>query len=236
VIAELVQRLCSLRPRQSPYLIGITGAVSVGKTTLARSLADSLSIALDTPRVETVSSDGFLWPNSVLEARGLLSKKGFPESYDMDLMRRTLGAVRGGSAHFPVHSHVTYDIDPALSRFIERPDVLILEGLSLAPMRQAHADGAAALDHLIYVDADEALIENWYVERFLGFWEQAEHDPTSFYVRFRHLDLEGAAQMAHLVWTQINLPNLQTHIRPARSQADTVLTKGQGHKLINMSG
>jgi type I pantothenate kinase len=163
-----------------------------------------------------------------LEARGLTLKKGFPESYDAAALRAALTAIRAGPADFPGYSHVIYDIDPSLTRRLAPPDVLIVEGLGLH-------EGAAAvgLDALVYLDADEADIEAWFTERLIGLWRAAEHDPTSFYARFRHLDEAGARAFAGQVWAGINLPNLREHVVAGRNVADIVVRKGADHEILS---
>ena len=174
-----------------------------------------------------VSTDGFLLPNAVLEAQGLLNRKGFPESYDASAMRAALRAIRAGPADFPGYSHTIYDIDPQLARRLDPPDVLIVEGLGLH-------EGARAvgLDALVYLDADEAHVEAWFTERLIGLWRDAEHDPTSFYARFRHMTEPEALGFAAMVWRTINLPNLRQHISGGRDLADIVVTKGPGHEIV----
>jgi len=167
----------------------------------------------------------------VLDMRGLTARKGFPESYDAAALRQALNQVRDGPAAFPGYSHVTYDVDPALLRRIDRPDVLIIEGLSLDLDRQSTGQGPRLVDCLIYLDADEADIEQWFVGRFLGLWAAAEHDPASFYARFRGLDRDQTAALARTVWNQVNLPNLREHIAKARDVADIVVRKRLDHAI-----
>lgn len=231
----LAASLRERRPAQGSFIIGVTGAVSSGKSTLSAALRARLSDWPERPGVELVCTDGFLHPNAVLDARGLTARKGFPESYDIAALRGALGRVRHGSADFPGYSHITYDVDPAIMRQINRPDILIIEGLSLN--LEADASGAASrlVDTLIYLDAEEADIEHWFVGRFLEFWRAAEHDPRSFYARFRGLDGDQAAQLARTVWTQVNLPNLRDHIVKARDVADIVVRKRADHAIEAVS-
>lgn len=220
-IATLVQA----RPGR-PLIIGITGSVAVGKTWLA----DALAAALPAP-VAQLSTDGFLLPNAELEARGLVLRKGFPESYDADAMLATLAALRTGAAMVPVHSHVTYDIDPALARRVGPADIILVEGLGLSgfPDGRSARDG---LDCLIYIDADPADIEAWYVARFLGLWRAGADDPTSFYHRFATLPQADVVTLAQGTWAKINLPNLLDHIVHARETADIRLRKAADHRLL----
>jgi type I pantothenate kinase len=226
-MADLAARVLAARGDRSVFVVGLTGGVAAGKTTLAAALAAALRALPDAPRVEQVNTDGFLWPNPVLEARGLLARKGYPETYDREGLIGALTAVRSGPAAFPAYSHRTYDIDPALTRVIDPPDVLIVEGLGL--------DRDLPLDLLIYLDAGEAEQEAWFVHRFLGFWEQALTDETSFYARFRHLDRDGAAGVAAMVWGAVNRPNLREHILPVRASADLVVVKGPGHRIESIA-
>jgi type I pantothenate kinase len=235
---RLSRALRDLRPSDGAFIIGVTGAVASGKSTLSADLRAQLAAWPERPRVELVCTDGFLHANAVLDAMGLTARKGFPESYDIAALRQALADVRRGRAAFPGYSHVIYDVDPALLRWIERPDILIIEGLSLDIDRTAPARYARLIDALIYLDAAEADIEQWFVGRFLGLWAAAEHDPTSFYARFRGLDEEQAADLARNVWTQINLPNLRQHIVAARDVADIVVRKRADHgvEAIRLAG
>ncbi|WP_084398628.1 type I pantothenate kinase, partial [Henriciella aquimarina] len=193
--------------------------------TLAEGLVRALS---QEGRAETVSTDGFLYPNAVLEERDLLMRKGFPESYDRETMAAALSALRQGHADFPGYSHDIYDIDPALTRTLARPDILILEGLGFQPPSgPARASGEP--DMLIYLDAALDDIEAWFLTRFMQFWEAAEHDPSSFYARFRHMSVPEAEAFALTVWRDINLPNFENHILPLRDHADLVLEKDGDH-------
>jgi type I pantothenate kinase len=222
-----------LRPVDGSFFIGVTGAVASGKSTLSAALRDRLLAWPDRPSVELIGTDGFLHSNQALDDLGLTARKGFPESYDTDALRRALADARHGPIEVPGYSHVIYDVDPALARRIDRPDILIIEGLGL----DIDHDGGVArlLDALIYLDAEEADIEAWFVDRFLGLWAAAEHDPASFYARFRSLDRDQAAGMARTVWTGVNLPNLRQHISGARALADIVVRKGPDHGILSVS-
>jgi type I pantothenate kinase len=211
-----------------PLLVGLTGSVAVGKTWLAGALAAELAHAAD---VATLSTDGFLFPNAVLEARGLLLKKGFPESYDADAMLATLTALRRGATLVPVHSHANYDIDPALARRVGPADIFLVEGLGLSGFPDGRS-ARAGLDLLIYIDADPIDIEAWYVARFLGLWRAGADDPASFYHRFAGLAEADVVTLARGTWATINLPNLETHISRARDTADILLRKDARHRLL----
>jgi type I pantothenate kinase len=209
-------------------IVGVTGAVAAGKSTLSATLAAALEA--DGLSVEIVATDGFLLPNAALEARGIAGRKGFPESYDLGALQAALAGVRTGPVVVPGYSHSRYDVDPSLARTLNPPDVLFVEGLSLQ-------SGAAALglDLLIYLDADEADLESWFTERLLGLWREAEHDPTSFYARFRHFTEPEARAFAGQVWRMINLPNLREHIVQGRDVADIVVRKGADHRILDLT-
>lgn len=226
-VSDLADRLLSWRSGHEVLVVGLTGGVGCGKTTFGAALAAALTAGPKAPRVEQVNTDGFLRPNRDLEALGLVTRKGFPETYDRGALDAALKAVRLGPTVFPAYSHRTYDVDPSLSRAIDPPDVLIVEGLGL--------DRRAPIDRLIYLDAEEADQEAWFVSRFLGFWEQAANDETSFYARFRGLDRDGAAGVAAMVWTAINRPNLREHILPLRDVADIVVRKGADHRILSIT-
>ena len=203
-------------------MVGLTGSVAAGKSTLANALKAALEPGL---AVEVVSTDGFLWPNTVLVERGTLMRKGYPETYDQGGLAAAVATLRTGPAVLPGYSHVIYDIDPSLSRTVAPPDILILEGLGLA-------DKAAGLDLLVYLDAGEADLEDWFARRFVDFWRAAEHDPASFYARFRAMtEPEAEAFARSMVWGQMNLPNLREHIILARDAADIVVRKLSDHSL-----
>lgn len=222
-VIDLAELLWAERPAAGAYLIGLTGGVACGKTTLAGSLVEALQAGPARPRVVRIGTDGFLHPNAVLSERGILDRKGFPESYDREALHAALRRVRGVPTAFPGYSHLIYDIDPASSVTIAPPDVLIVEGLGL--------DRAAPVDTLVYLDAEETDQEAWFVTRFMEFWEVGRRDPASFYARFRDLDASAAARLGARVWTSINRPNLREHISPIREGADMVVTKGSDHEI-----
>lgn len=225
-VAELIR---ARRGAHAPFIVGITGAVAVGKSTLAAALHELMTTSPEAPRVEVVCTDGFLLDNATLAARGLTLRKGFPESYDAEALRRTLAALRAEPASFPGYSHVTYDIDPALARRVIPPDVLIVEGLGL------QEPASIGLDALLYLDADEDLLETWFTERFVQLWRAAGTDPTSFYARFLHMSQQEVRVLAVDVWQRINLPNLREHISRARDDADWVVRKGAGHVIESIT-
>jgi len=230
-IAAQIAGLASGRgPDDGPLVIGITGAVASGKSTFAAQMRETLTAGINPPWVEIVCTDGFLMPNAKLEQMGLMDQKGFPPSYDTDALHAALTAVRAGKAVFPTYSHVTYDIDPALARTLNAPDILIVEGLNLHH-RAVAPDAPDPLDLLIYLDADEALLESWFTARFMGLYDAAERDPGSFYARFRPMGREATLGIAKTVWDQVNLKNLREHIIRARDRADLIVRKGEGHEI-----
>jgi type I pantothenate kinase len=227
-LAQVAERLMARRAARAPFVIGVTGGVAAGKSAFAKALAERFA-ATGPLAIEIVGTDGFLFDNRALEARGLLNRKGFPETYDMASLHAALAAIRVGDADFPGYSHTIYDIDPQLMRRVARPDLLLVEGLGLQ-------GGAAAsgLDLLIYLEVDEANLEAWFTQRFIGFWRAAETDPTSFYTRFRHMSEAEAGAFAGVVWRGVNLPNLREHISRARLVADLVVRKGADHAIVEL--
>ena len=226
-LADVARRLRGLKPAAGPFVVGVTGSVASGKSTFAEALRGEIAAWPEGPTVELVCTDGFLLPNARLDAAGLTNRKGFPETYDVEALRGALAAIRSGPADFPAYSHVTYDIDPALTRTLAPPQVLLVEGLSLQI-------DPSPVDALIYLHAEEALLETWFADRFLGLWAAAEHDPHSFYARFRTMGETETRAFAGMVWSAINLPNLRDHIALARPLAQLVVTKGEGHAIIGV--
>ncbi|ATB36770.1 type I pantothenate kinase [Cystobacter fuscus] len=222
-----------------PFVIGIAGSVAVGKSTTARILQALLSRWPDHPHVELVTTDGFLFPNRVLTERGLMLRKGFPESYDRRALVRFLAEIKSGRAEVsaPVYSHLVYDIVPGEFLSIRRPDILILEGLNVlqtGPVeggKLPHTFLSDFFDFSIYVDAHEQDIRRWYVDRFQRLRETAFRDERSFFRRFAELTEEQATARALSVWAEINGPNLVQNIAPTRSRARLILLKGADHKV-----
>lgn len=225
--ADLAGRLAATATPGAVHVVGLTGSVAAGKSTLAAQVAAALA---PTHRVDVVSTDAWLLPNAVIDARGLTLKKGYPESYDAAALAALPVAIRHGPVTVPGYSHIIYDVDPALARTIAPPDILILEGLGFA------GPVAATLDTLVYLDAAEADLEHWFLERFMAFWHAAADDPTSFYVRFRNLDAAAARDFGRMVWQTINLPNLRAHIAPLQAHADLVVAKARDHALALVRG
>jgi len=221
-----------------PYVIGLAGSVGVGKSTTARILRELLARGPDQPRVDLVTTDGFLHPRRILEERGLMGRKGFPESYDRPRLISFLADVKGGQSPLscPVYSHLTYDIVPGAIVTIDQPDIVILEGLNVL---QVVADRAADarvfvsdfFDFSIYVDAPETDIRRWYVERFLLLRATAFKEPESYFHRYAALSDEAAERTAEAIWDTINGPNLRENILPTRERAHLVLVKGRDHRV-----
>jgi len=224
-----------------PFVIGIAGSVAVGKSTVARLLRLLLSRWPGTPRVDLVTTDGFLLPNAVLEQRGILGRKGFPESYDRAALLQFLSGVKGGRRHLriPVYSHIVYDILPDQWTNVDRPDILVVEGLNVLQPPQLRADTDATsgmvvsdyFDFSLYVDADEHDIEDWYTRRFLKLRETAFADPDSYFRTYADLDDEQALLTARGYWDDINLPNLRENILPTRPRATMIFRKGPDHRV-----
>jgi type I pantothenate kinase len=222
-----------------PFIIGLAGSVAVGKSTTGRVLQALLARWPSHPRVELVPTDGFLFPNAVLEARGLMTRKGFPESYDLPRLLNFLADVKSGRerTEAPVYSHLVYDVLADQTIEIERPDIVIVEGLNVLQPAKLPKDGAAIpfvsdfFDFSIYIDAPDDLIESWYVERFLRLRQTAFRDPASYFHRYATLSEEDACKTALSLWRTINLVNLRENIVPTRQRADLILHKGKDHAV-----
>jgi type I pantothenate kinase len=222
-----------------PYVVGIAGSVAVGKSTVAQMAQALISRWPGRPKAELVSTDGFLYPNHVLQSRGLMDRKGFPESYDLPLLLRFLADLKAGRAELsaPIHSHLTYDILPDQAQRIRRPDVLVVEGLNMLEAGQPEpSDGHMVfvsdyVDFSIYVDAKERYIKGWYLDRFLRLREEALGNDSAYFHRFAGLSVEEAKERALRVWDEIDHPNLKENIEPTKGRARLVLEKGPDHSV-----
>jgi type I pantothenate kinase len=224
--------------RKVPYILGIAGSVAVGKSTTSRVLQALLARWPSHPRVDLVTTDGFLLPNAVLQERGLMARKGFPESYDLPRLLEFLAQVKSGApeVHAPVYSHHSYDIVPGETQAVRQPEVLILEGLNVlqsgAPSPNRRVFVSDFFDFSIYVDAEESLVEQWYLERFAALRATAFRDPTSYFHRMAvEMDEEQAMARARGIWATINGANLRENILPTRERAQLVLVKGENHTV-----
>lgn len=224
-------------PAPVPYVIGVAGSVAVGKSTFSRILRALLARWPDHPRVDLVTTDGFLLPNRTLEARGVLARKGFPESYDVRALLQFMADVKAarGAVHAPVYSHQSYDIVPGDFQVVDRPDIVIVEGLNV--LQTASPSGSARVfvsdffDFSVYIDADEQDIEQWYVSRFLTLRETVFKDPRSYFHRYSSLTQPEAVATAHEIWRTINGINLRDNIAPTRDRARLILEKARDHAV-----
>jgi type I pantothenate kinase len=222
---------------KTPFVIGMAGSVAVGKSTTARVLKELLARWPSSPKVDLVTTDGFLYPNEVLRRGNLMERKGFPDSYDVGALLRFLSGLKSGQRNVraPVYSHLTYDVVPGEFVTIDRPDILIFEGLNVLQTRELPHDGKAVpfvsdfFDFSIYIDAEEELIHKWYIARFMKLRETAFRNPDSFFHRYSQLSEDAAKAIAEGLWSNINLKNLRENIVPTRPRADLILRKGADH-------
>ncbi len=224
---------------KTPFVIGIAGSVAVGKSTTARILKELLARWPSSPKVDLITTDGFLYPNEVLRRDNLMERKGFPESYDIGALLRFLSAIKAGQPNVkaPRYSHLTYDVLPNEYTIVDQPDILIFEGINVLQSRDLPAGGRIVpivsdfFDFSIYIDADEGLIHNWYVNRFMNLRKTAFRDPNSFFNRYASISEDAALSIAEGLWQNINLKNLRQNILPTRPRADLILSKGKNHLI-----
>jgi type I pantothenate kinase len=233
------RRFLGTEDAKMPYIIGVGGSVAVGKSTTARVLQALLARWPNVPKVDLVTTDGFLYPNAVLDRKGLMDKKGFPESYDVQALLRFLSDIKAGRrpVHAPMYSHLVYDVVPNVWIEIDRPDILVVEGLNVLQAGRLPKDGKAVpfvsdfFDFSIYLDADEAVLQSWYVSRFLTMRGTAFADPKSYFHRYAKLSDAEAVATATSIWNRINLVNLHENIVPTRPRADLILKKSESHQV-----
>lgn len=239
----VTNRFLGRKDHRVPFIIGIAGSVAVGKSTTARVLRALLARWADHPKVDLVTTDGFLLPNAVLESRGLMARKGFPESFDTSRLLNFLNDVKSGKQHTiaPVYSHFHYDVVQGQEIVVDQPDILIVEGLNLFQPARLPKDGTAIpyvsdfLDFSIYIDADEDVIEQWYLSRFLKLRQTAFRDPAAYFHRYAALDHAQAEARALEIWNTINLKNLHENILPTRQRAGLIITKGADHQTATVA-
>ncbi|HWB44920.1 MAG TPA: type I pantothenate kinase [Hyphomicrobiaceae bacterium] len=239
----VTNRFLGRRDRRVPYILGIGGSVAVGKSTTARVLKALLARWPDHPRVDLITTDGFLFPNAELEARGLMNRKGFPESFDTARLLNFLHDVKSGrqNVEAPIYSHFHYDIIPGQTISVDRPDILIVEGLNVLQAARLPKDGEAIpfvsdfFNFSIYMDAPAKVIEDWYVTRFLRLRQTAFRDPAAYFHRYAHLSPDEARAQALEIWRSINEKNLYDNILPTRQRARLILRKGSNHRIESVA-
>ena len=237
------QRFLGTGDAKVPFIIGVGGSVAVGKSTTSRVLQALLARWPNVPKVDLVTTDGFLFPNAILERENMMDKKGFPESYDLPALLRFLSDIKAGRhpIRAPVYSHLVYDVMPNHWVEIDRPDILIIEGLNVLQAGVLPKRGEPIpfvsdfFDFSLYLEADDDVLQRWYVSRFLALRSTAFQDPKSYFHRYAKLTDEEAVATATSIWTRINLVNLQENILPTRPRADLILTKSDNHRVERVS-
>jgi len=235
--------LLAEKEEKVPYIIGVSGSVAVGKSTTARVLKALLARWPNTPKVDLVTTDGFLLPNTELERLDLMERKGFPESYDIGKLLRFLADIKAGKRNVraPLYSHLVYDVVPGEEVMVDRPDILILEGLNVLQPARMPKDGAAIpfvsdyFDFSIYLDAEEEDLHRWYVNRFLRLRHTSFRDPLSYFRKYADLSEAEALAVADRLWARINLVNLYENILPTRQRASLILRKGASHRIESVA-
>ena len=232
-LATVTDTFLGSPPSPVPFVIGVAGSVAVGKSTISRVLQEMLARWPQHPNVELVTTDGFLYPNSILEERGLMDRKGFPESYDRRRLLQFVASAKGGEPHLevPIYSHVFYDVVPGETRMISRPEILILEGLNVLQAGDSGAFVSDYFDFSIFVDADPADIRDWYIERFLTLRDTTFARPDAYFRRHAGLSDEEARDVAADIWDRINEVNLIERILPTRDRATLILEKTRDHSV-----
>lgn len=233
------QQFLGTQDSKMPFVIGVAGSVAVGKSTTARVLQALLARWPNVPKVDLITTDGFLYPNAVLEREGLMEKKGFPESYDLPALLRFLTDVKAGRrpARAPIYSHLIYDVVPNQWIEVDRPDILIVEGLNVLQTGRLPKDGEAIpfvsdfFDFSVYLDAEDEILKSWYVDRFLTLRTTAFRDPKSYFHRYSQLSDEEAVATASSIWERINLLNLHENILPTRQRSTLILKKSENHTV-----
>ncbi len=236
---KATQRFLHAEDGKVPYIIAVAGSVAAGKSTTARILKALLSRWPNTPKVDLVTTDGFLLPNAELKRLGLMERKGFPESYDGAALLKFLARVKAGERHVeaPLYSHLVYDVVPGETTVVDRPDILIFEGINVLQGPRPIKGGKPIpfvsdfFDFTVYLDADEDDLHGWYVERFMKLRDTAFRDPKSYFRRYSEISDEEALQTANGLWERINLVNLRENIVPSRPRASLILRKGDGHRI-----
>lgn len=232
-LASVTDTFLGTPPKRIPFIVGVAGSVAVGKSTISRVLQALLARWPQHPKVDLVTTDGFLYPNSVLEERGLLDRKGFPESYDRRALLEFVARAKAGDDHLdvPVYSHIQYDVIEGETRVVSSPDILIVEGLNVLQAGDTGAFVSDYFDFSIFVDADVRDVKRWYVERFLTLKETAFNQPDAYFRRYAGLSEQEAMRVASEIWDTVNYVNLVENILPTRDRASLILEKAGDHTI-----